>query len=200
MAPLDVGDANLRRARLMLAALINHPSLIPDVEEVFSQVSLPPAEAQLRDALNSFAADEKSLDSKNLFTHLSELGLDDAAERILALAAQDHRPDPNASLAEVAEKWWSWYILMDFSIELLRSQRDEAKFFGKLIKTMPALGRGLLNITSFCARLPPASLPRRKADYIGGNFLAHPQNSDVNQHKNPGVPPDHGNQTRRRHR
>ncbi len=123
--PPDAEDANFRRGRLMLVTLLSHPALIPDVEEAFARVKLPETEGRLRDTLNSFAAGAKTLDTESLFTHLSDLGLAEEARLIEALAAEDHRPDPDASPAQVAEKWWSWYILMDFSIEMLRTQRDE---------------------------------------------------------------------------
>jgi DNA primase len=125
----DTGGAEKRRARLMLATLIRHPALIPDVEEAFARVHLPDDYAKLRDALAEFAAQARHLDTAHLATHLNALGLSEDADRIVALAAEDHRPDPDASPAEIAGVWWSWYILMDFSIEMLRAQRDEAKAY-----------------------------------------------------------------------
>ncbi len=130
-APPDSAGAQLRRAKLMLAALLAHPALIPDVEEAFARVKLPPTEARIREALSSFTCDAKSLDTESLFTHLSQLGLSEEARLIEAVAAEDYRPDPDASLAQVAETWWSWYILMDFSIDMLRAQRDEQERFWK---------------------------------------------------------------------
>ncbi|GLR67337.1 DNA primase [Acidocella aquatica] len=130
-APPDAGEANFRRGRLMLVTLLSHPALINDVDEAFARVALPPAYAKIRDALHEFAAGAKSLDTEGLFAHLSLLGLAEEARLIEALAAEDHRPDPDASLAEAAEKWWSWYILMDFSVEMLRAQRDELEQFWK---------------------------------------------------------------------
>jgi len=126
-APLDAAAAQARRARLMLATLIAHPFLIPEVDEAFARVQLPPGEARLRDALNNFVADKKHLDSKNLLTHLSGLGLDQDVGVVCALAARDHRPEPDASPAQIAQTWWSWYSLMDFSLETLRAQRDDAQ-------------------------------------------------------------------------
>src|SRR6202020_3516615 len=123
--PPDAGAANFRRARLMLVTLLSHPALIPDVEEAFARVNLPANYARLRDALSGFVCGARTLDTESLFTHLSQLGLAEEARLIEAVAAEDHRPDPEASLAQVAEKWWSGYVLMDFSIEMLRSQRDE---------------------------------------------------------------------------
>ena len=129
--PPDAGEANFRRGRLMLATLLRHPALLHDVDEAFARLALPPAYAKIRDALHGFATGAKNLDTETLFTHLSLLGLAEEARLIEALAAEDHRPDPDASLAEAAEKWWSWYILMDFSVETLRAQRDELERFWK---------------------------------------------------------------------
>ena len=130
--PPDGAGAQSKRGRLMLAMLLSHPALIHDVEEAFARVALPPAYAKIRDALHSFAAEAKTLDTDSLFTHLSHLGLAEEARLIEALAAEDFRPEPDASLAQVAETWWSWYILMDFSIEMLRAQRDEQEQFWKV--------------------------------------------------------------------
>ena len=66
---------------------------------------------------------------ERLFTHLGDFGLADEARRLMAAAAVEHRLDPAASPAEVAQTWWSWYILMDFSIDMLRSQRDEQQHY-----------------------------------------------------------------------
>ena len=130
-APPDGAATQLRRARLMLATLLAHPALVPDVEEAFARVRLPETESRIRDALSSFVGVAKTLDTESLFTHLSQLGLSDEARLIEAVAAEDFRPDPDASPAQVAETWWSWYILMDFSIEMLRAQRDEHEQFWK---------------------------------------------------------------------
>jgi DNA primase len=125
-APLPDGEeADLRRARQLLAILLLHPVLIPEVEEAFARVALPAAYARLREVVSGFASGTKTLDTDRLFTHLGSLGLADEARRLVAAAAEEHRLDPAASPAEVAQTWWSWYILMDFSIDMLRSQRDE---------------------------------------------------------------------------
>jgi DNA primase len=121
----DGAESNLRRARQLLAILLLHPALIPEVEEAFARVALPESYARLREAFSGFAGGIKTLDTDGLVTHLGKLGLSDEARQIVAAAAEEHRLDPAASPAEVAQTWWSWYILMDFSIDMLRSQRDE---------------------------------------------------------------------------
>jgi DNA primase len=120
-------DPVATRARLMLATLLAHPELIPDLEEAFSHVPLPPPLAEIRESLNRFAATTKNLDRESLFTHLTELGFADQVRLIEVVAAENFRPDPAVGLSEIAQIWWSWYILMPFSIDTLRSQRDEAQ-------------------------------------------------------------------------
>jgi DNA primase len=127
--PIDHEAANASRARLMTAALLNKPALFPDVEEAFARVKLPADCEPLRDALHTYAERAKTLDIDTLFTHLSELGLAEQARVVEAVAAQDYRPDPDSSLSDAAQTWWSWYILMDFSIDMLRAQRDEQQRF-----------------------------------------------------------------------
>jgi DNA primase len=122
---IDADDANTRRARIMTASLLANPAIFPDVEEAFARLTLPPSCEALRDALHSFAEQSKTLDTESLLTHLTALGLADEARLIEAVAAEDYRPDPELSPAEAAKNWWSWYILMDFSIDMLRQQRDE---------------------------------------------------------------------------
>jgi DNA primase len=127
--PGGAAEANLRRIRIMTAGLLACPAMFPDVEEAFSRLELPPACDRLRTALHHFAADGKPLDTDTLFTHLHELGLAEEARLIEAVAAQDYRPDPDLSPGQAAQDWWSWYSLMDFSIDALRQQRDEQQLF-----------------------------------------------------------------------
>ncbi len=125
----DAANSNALRAKVMLATLLAHPILVHDVEEAFSHVPLPPEDEPLRHALHDFAARAKHLDAANLFTHLESLGLAGQARAVEAQAASEYRLAPDASPAEAAQSWWSWYSLMDFSIDMLRAQRDEAQAF-----------------------------------------------------------------------
>ncbi len=125
----DAAGADARRARLLLATLLAHPQLLPDVEEAFSHVALPAPEEELRKALRDFTARQERLDSEGLFTHLQALGLDQTARAVQALAGAEYRLPPDASLAEAVAAWWSWYGLMGFSIHMLRQQRDETEAY-----------------------------------------------------------------------
>ncbi len=126
MAP-DPDAAQARRARLMLALLLAFPALIPDVEEAFSHVRLPAVDEPLREALHGFVSQAKTLDTSALFTHLDTLGLGGQARELQQQTRAEFRLAPDASPAEAARNWWSLYELMDFSIDMLRMQRDEAQ-------------------------------------------------------------------------
>ncbi|MDE1884185.1 MAG: DNA primase [Rhodospirillales bacterium] len=126
MAP-DADAAQARRARLMLAILLAFPALIPEVEEAFSHVRLPGEDEVLREALHDFVSRAKTLDTASLFTHLGSLGLDGQARVLQTQTRAEFRLAPDASPAEAARNWWSLYELMDFSIDMLRTQRDEAQ-------------------------------------------------------------------------
>jgi DNA primase len=117
------------RAQIMTATLLANPALFPDVEEAFARVPLPPACDRLRTQISNFAADANTLDSEGLFTHLSGLGLDEEARIVEAVAASHYRPDPDQGPAETVAAWWSWYLLMDFSMDMLRQHRDEQQRF-----------------------------------------------------------------------
>ena len=123
----DAEAAQFRRARLMLAVLLAFPALIPDVEEAYSHVRLPAEDEPLREALHDFVSHAKTLDTSFLFTHLDSLGLGGHARALQQQIRAEFRLAPSASPAEAARNWWSLYELMDFSIDMLRTQRDEAQ-------------------------------------------------------------------------
>ena len=123
--PIDPAGADTRRGQILTAILINHPSLLPDVEEAFALIDLPPACDTLRHAFAKFHDSSKTLDSANLLTHLHESGLTAVAAKILAMSPLPACAAPAASLAEAADGWWEMFGLMRASRNRLREQRDE---------------------------------------------------------------------------
>jgi DNA primase len=119
------GASDAIRGHIMTAALLANPALFPDVEEAFSRVPLPPACDRLRTQISNFVAVAKALDSEALLTHLSGLGLADEARLVEAVAASHYRPGPDQNPAETVAAWWSWYLLMDCNMDMLRQHRDE---------------------------------------------------------------------------
>jgi len=153
-APVD-GVAAAERARALVAILLRHPGLLPDVEEAFATLDLPPGLVRLRDAILQWSQASEKLDSGGLMSHLSNSGL--AAEATLALSAA---PVPlpgcaaaDAMPAEAGAGWWHFFGLMnperlDEEVEAARAafaqQADEAaqRRLIVLTSTRAALLRG----------------------------------------------------------
>lgn len=123
--PIDPAGADIQRGRILTAILINHPSLLPDVEEAFALIDLPLAYDSLRDAFAKFHDRSKTLDSPGLLTHLDESGLMAVADQVLAMSPLPACAAPAATLAEAADGWWEMFGLMRASRNRLREQRDE---------------------------------------------------------------------------
>ena len=135
-APVD-GVAAAERARTMVAILLRHPGLLPDVEEAFATLDLLPGLVRVRDAILQWSQSSEKLDSEGLMSHLTHSGL--AAEATQALSAA---PVPlpgcaaaDAMPAEAGAGWWHFFGLMnperlDEEVEAARAafaqQADEA--------------------------------------------------------------------------
>jgi len=109
------GPAADERARTLVAILLRHPYLLPDIEEAFAGLELPQPLQELRNALLQWSAASPPLDSGSLITHLSQTGL--ATHVAQALSAVPV-PLPQCALAtampaEAASGWWHFFGLMN---------------------------------------------------------------------------------------
>jgi DNA primase len=100
------------RGRVLVAILLAHPTLLPDLEESFALIDLPPALAAIRGGMGDWLATHPTLDSQSLWNHLDTLGLAGAAS-----AALDARPLPACAMAgalpaEAADNWRQIFGLM----------------------------------------------------------------------------------------
>ena len=109
------------QARNLVAILLHHPALLRDVEEAFGSLALPTPLARLRAAMLEWSESAELLDSADLISHLTAVGL--AAEAAQALAASPSPlPEcaaPEAMPVEAEEGWWHFFGLMH------RSRLDE---------------------------------------------------------------------------
>jgi DNA primase len=117
------------RARALVAILLNHPHLLPELEEAFAAIDLPPALASLRTAILQWSSDTDMLDSEALITHLTQTGLEALAFQALsavpvplpACAAKAVMP------AEAASGWWHFFGLLEpdrLESEIAAAERD----------------------------------------------------------------------------
>ena len=107
--------AATERARALVAILLRHPVLLPDVEEAFALLDLPPGLARLREAILHWSQTAEMLDSAGLMSHLKSSGL--ATEVAQALSAV---PVPlpgcageDAMPGEAGAGWWHFFGLMN---------------------------------------------------------------------------------------
>jgi DNA primase len=145
---IDPAGTDAMRGRILTGILLVHPMLLPDVEEAYSLIDLPPDCARLRVALSGFHDQHEALISERLLDHLRETGACDDISQILSCvpvsAAQGSSP------ADAVAAWWHFFGLMRASLGRLREQRDEiallqaknpddGEICGKLIRLNTAL-------------------------------------------------------------
>jgi DNA primase len=126
--------AAAERARTLIAILLRHPFLLPDVEEALAGIDLPAPLRPLAAAILQWGSAARVLDSDALITHLSGIGL--AAEAAQALSAV---PVPlpacasaDAMPAEAASGWWHFFGLMNPD-----RLEDEVATASRAFETMP---------------------------------------------------------------
>ncbi len=123
--------ATAERCRTLLAILLRHPNLLHDVEEALGSVELPPPLALLRGEILHWSTSAEALDSDDLITHLTQVGL--AAEVEQALSAVTFPLPacalPEAQPAEAEAGWWHIFGLMHrgrLEEEVVAASRDFA--------------------------------------------------------------------------
>ncbi len=112
-SPTD-GNADVERARVLIAILLRHPILLHDVEHACSELALPAPFERLRDEVIRWADHADVLDSPALIDHLTSVGLATEAAQTLsssplplpACAA------PTAMPAEAEAGWWHHFGLI----------------------------------------------------------------------------------------
>lgn len=114
-APFDAKAVRDERMRILTAMLLRHPALLPEVEDAYCRLDLPPALGRVRAGLMDAASEGALMDAGALGAWLDEAGL--AEERAAVLSA---RPLPMALTApddlmavDVAQEWWHFYALMN---------------------------------------------------------------------------------------
>ncbi|GAB0116859.1 DNA primase [Acidisoma sp. 7E03] len=105
-------EQTAERARVLLAILLTHPGLLPDLEEPFGMLDLPEPMMRLRDALGAWLETDPPLDREALNAHLRRLGYDGDVSAVLEARHLPPCAMPEASPAEAASNWWQIYGFM----------------------------------------------------------------------------------------
>ncbi len=128
---LEIETARPERMRLLLAILLRHPQLLPDVEAALCQIELPADLARVRgavlEAVHDRAADGAALDSAGVIAHLHAAGMAAQADMILASS-----PLPMADVASLeampadAERGW-WHFFGFLNMRALAEELQAAQ-------------------------------------------------------------------------
>ena len=138
------------QARILLAILLRHPWLLPQIEEAFGLLDLPEGPARLlQSAILSWPMDSQRLDSQALLSHLAIEGLADAAAWALGAEALPQAARPDALPREVEEGFWHFFLRLRGEAALLEDQKAALEVFAatndpaaqqRLIRLTEALG------------------------------------------------------------
>jgi DNA primase len=114
------------RARMLLAIVLRHPWLLPQVEEGLGLLDLPDGTpAQLRAAILAWHPGAERVDSEGLIAHLAQTGFEDAASWALSPAGLPLAARPEALPGEVEEGFWHFFARLGGEAGL-REQQQEA--------------------------------------------------------------------------
>ncbi len=114
------------RARMLLAIVLRHPWLLPQVEEGLGLLDLPDGPpAQLRAAILAWHPGAERVDSEGLIAHLAQTGFEDAASWALSPAGLPLAARPEALPGEVEEGFWHFFARLGGEAGL-REQQQEA--------------------------------------------------------------------------
>jgi DNA primase len=112
------------QARILIAILLRHPWLVPQIEEAFGLLDLPEGPARsLQTAILSWPMAESRLDSQALLSHLATEGLADATAWALGAEALPQAARPDALPREVEEGFWHFFLRLRGEAALLEDQK-----------------------------------------------------------------------------
>jgi DNA primase len=137
MGILTKFDKKKLQRYILFALIINHPRLLPEVEEEFSRLAIPANEEELnlaRDEILFKINEKQTLDTEELQHHMKNRGFERLLETVLSHEIYQHAAfaKPSSSLEDAREGWQDvWYMLEEKGI--LAEQREEIRL--QLIET-----------------------------------------------------------------
>jgi len=129
--PIDHGIIRLERARNLLAILLRHPVILPEIEESLASLDLPDGHCStLRAALLDYLARVDVLDEALLLAQLTSLGAGEAVAWALRGPGLAKEARPEAQPAEALDGWWHFFAFLRGEAELAedcaRAERSRA--------------------------------------------------------------------------
>ncbi|HYZ33259.1 MAG TPA: DNA primase, partial [Crenalkalicoccus sp.] len=150
--PIEAPAVREARARNLLAILLQHPALLPELEEALATLSLPTgACARIQAALLDVAAQGGPLDSPDLLDQLAGGGLEGDVLHVVRGPGLSAAASAAAQPRDALDAWWHFFGLLRGEAELLA---DRAEAERMLVETNdPAAQRRLIRLTEALAAL-----------------------------------------------
>ena len=134
------------RARMLLAIILRHPWLLPQVEEAIGLLDLPDGPAtQLRGAILAWHGGGEPLDSEGLIAHLASCGMEDAVAWALGPAGLPLAARAEALPGEVEEGFWHFFLRLRGEADLIEDQQEARRILAET--NDPAAQRRLILLT-----------------------------------------------------
>jgi len=145
-APIDAPAIRAERARNLLAIILRHPMLLPEVEESLADIDLPEGEpAALRAAIFAWFATADVLDSARLMDQLASDGMQQSVTWATRPAGLCAAAGEAAQPGEALDGWWHFFGLLRGEAELIE---DRAAAQKSLFETNdPAAQQRLIRLT-----------------------------------------------------
>ncbi|MBR0671566.1 DNA primase [Neoroseomonas soli] len=144
--PIAEGPVRAERARMLLAIVLRHPWLLPQVEEAIGLLDLPDGPAtHLRAAILAWHGGVERVDSEGLIAHLADCGLEDAVAWALVPAGLPLAARPEALPGEVEEGFWHFFLRLRGEAELIEDQQDAQRILAET--NDPTAQRRLILVT-----------------------------------------------------
>ena len=126
------GPVRAEKARMLLAIVIRHPWLLPQVEEALGLLDLPdgPA-AQLRAAILAWHGGAERVDSEGLIAHLAQCGLEDAVAWACLQAGLPQAARAEALPGEVEEGFWHFFLRLRGEADLIEDQQEARRILAE---------------------------------------------------------------------
>lgn len=129
-SPIEPSATRAEQARMLLAILVRHPWLLPQVEELLASLDLPEGHAaRLRDALLAWQAATESLDSEGLVAHLASSGASEAMDWALRRGGLPREAAADAQPSEAEDGFWHFYLRLRGEGALVADQREAERAF-----------------------------------------------------------------------
>jgi len=140
------GKVRAERARMLLAILLRHPWLLPQVEEALAMLDLPEGRpSELRAAILAWLGAAERLDSEDLIAHLRAQGLEEMLAWAFHPAGLPQAARKEALPAEVEEGFWHFFLRLRGEADLIQDQKEAERI---LLETNdPGAQRRLVLVT-----------------------------------------------------